>query len=193
MKIKWLSDILIVLGILMILIALCMFYDNYKAEELAETSSEEIVKEIYEIIEDDGIDESNDSQEVEPLSDSTNISEDQYLGILYIPSLDLELPVQNTWSYDKLNISPCLYQSEPMSIAAHNYQAHFGNIDELELGDGVTLLLVNGEIIEYEVVLVDKIYETQVEELEDSQYDLTLFTCNYSNNTERILVRLKQI
>ena len=33
-----------------------------------------------------------------------------YIGVLSIPVLDLELPVMDSWSYPQLKLSPCRYE-----------------------------------------------------------------------------------
>lgn len=179
-KRRW-SNLFIFIGVIFIGIAVWFVYQNSQVEEYAKNASEEVLNNIYEEI---------DDSDIEEMQSEIAIDDNLYMAIIKIPSLGLELPVQSTWSYDKLKISPCLYKSEPMSIAAHNYTSHFGTIKNLEIGDTVTLTYFTGEVEEFEVVLVTKIHETDMEELEDSEYDLSLFTCNYSNNTERILVRL---
>ena len=40
-----------------------------------------------------------------------------YLGLITIPTLELQLPVQNEWSYPNLKISPCRMQGNPESEA----------------------------------------------------------------------------
>ena len=58
-----------------------------------------------------------------------------YIGILTIPSLGIELPVQDEWSYPNLKIAPCRYAGTVadgnLIVAAHNYRSHFGRIGEL--------------------------------------------------------------
>lgn len=42
-----------------------------------------------------------------------------YLGLITIPTLELQLPVQNEWSYPNLKISPCRMQGNPETGRAH--------------------------------------------------------------------------
>jgi sortase A len=37
------------------------------------------------------------------------VKEESYIGVIQIPSLNLELPVNSEWSYPKLKHSPCRY------------------------------------------------------------------------------------
>lgn len=187
-----LSSLFILIGVIFIGIAVFICYQNIQIEESAKSASEEALNKIYEEI-DDSKDNNEDNINIEETQNEIAVDGNSYMAVITFPTLGLELPVQSTWSYDKLKSSPCLYKSEPMSIAAHNYTSHFGTIKNLEIGDTVTLTYMTGEVEAYEVVLVTKVHETEMEALEDDSYDLSLFTCNYSNNTERILVRLKLV
>lgn len=193
---KILSATFIVIGVLLVGTSAYLFFNNNQAEELAETSSQNVLIQFEEEIE-------NYISETETVIPSYYVSSSEqsevliddnlYVAILTIPSLNLELPIQSSWSYEKLSLSPCFYQTEPMSIAGHNYQAHFGNLYKLEVGDTASLTYISGAIQEYQVVSVTIIHESDVDELDNSDYDLSLFTCNYNNNSERVLVRLNKI
>lgn len=100
---------------------------------------------------------------------------------LEIPALSLELPVISEWSYESLEIAPCrysgsLYQND-LVIAGHNYEAHFGRLRTLTLGDEVTVTDLDGNRFRYRVSEVHQLAPEQVEEMTDSEWDLTLFTC----------------
>ncbi len=117
-----------------------------------------------------------------------------YLGVLYIPALGIELPVISDWSYPKLRMAPCRYkgsvQDGNLVIAAHNYGCHFGNIDALNTGDEI--IFTDGDGIEhrYSVVNSELIGGRNVPAMEEGSddWDITLFTCNYSG-TNRVTVR----
>lgn len=119
-----------------------------------------------------------------------------YIGVLIIPDLGLELPVQDTWSYAQLKNTPCVYAGslaeDNTIIAAHNYESHFGNIGELEIGSSVMILAVSGVVLEYEVIEIELVDETEVEYVEDGEWDLILFTCNVLNNSQRVVVRCQR-
>ena len=61
--------------------------------------------------------------------------EREYLGVLTIPALGLELPVQTEWSKANLKVSPCRQCGSTaggdLVIAAHNYKSHFGRLSSL--------------------------------------------------------------
>ena len=52
-----------------------------------------------------------------------------YIAVLYIPVLELELPVMDQWDYTRLTVAPCRYTgsiySNDLVIAGHAYEPHF--------------------------------------------------------------------
>lgn len=115
-----------------------------------------------------------------------------YIGYISIPSEGLDLPVMSSWSYDQLKIAPCRYsgstKTNNLVIAGHNYTRHFGPVRDLAPGDAVYFTDMDGVTIAYEVAEVDVLNPTAIEEMTDSGFDLTLFTCNYSGQA-RVTVR----
>lgn len=115
-----------------------------------------------------------------------------YIGVLDIPVLGLELPVISRWSYPDLKTAPCRYSGsaylDSMILCAHNYPSHFGNLKTLQPGDSVTFTDVDGNEFFYEVVELETLMPTEVEELADGDWDLTLFTCTIGGRT-RVVVR----
>ena len=119
-----------------------------------------------------------------------------YIGVLEIPALELELPVMSTWSYPNLKIAPCRYTGsaylDDMVIAAHNYSQHFGRLKELSGGETVIFTDADGNVFTYEVALVETLMPTDIEEMESGEWDLTLFTCTIGGSS-RVTVRCEQI
>ena len=111
----------------------------------------------------------------------------RYIGYLVIPKLELELPVLSEWSYMLLFTAPCRYTGtllgEDLTIMAHNYNSHFGKLGQMEEGDEVIFVDVNGKVTRYTVVATDVLLPTAVEEVTGGAYDLTLFTCTYGGQT----------
>lgn len=120
----------------------------------------------------------------------------RYIGVLEIPSLGLELPVNTEWSYPYLKKSPCRYYGsaymDNLVIAAHNYTSHFGLLKNLEAGAEVRFTDVDGNVFVYEVVEVEILAPTAIEEMLDDTWDLTLFTCTYGGRT-RVTVRCMRV
>ena len=104
-----------------------------------------------------------------------------YIGILEIPALRLEIPVISDWDYPKLRIAPCRYSGSAykndMVISAHNYAAHFGGLDKLYEGAAVRFTDIDGNVFNYRVELKETLGPRDIEYMTDSGWDLTLFTC----------------
>ena len=117
---------------------------------------------------------------------------DRYIGTLYFPSLQLELPVMSSWSYPDLKKAPCLYSGSIYEnnavIAGHNYASHFGRLTKLDPGDAVYFTDVDGNVFTYGVVSQEVLEPTAVEEMTSGDFDLSLFTCTLSGQS-RFTVR----
>lgn len=118
-----------------------------------------------------------------------------YMGIIAIPSIDIELPILREWSYPNLQISPCRYQGTTgennIIIAAHNYWSHFGKIGNLNTGDEIYIKEVTGNICSYEVDSIEHVRGTDIERMNfgsGEEWDLTLFTCTLDGQS-RVTVR----
>ena len=119
-----------------------------------------------------------------------------YIGTLVLPPLEIELPVADNWDYTRMQISPCRYSgsfySNDLVICAHNYSSHFRDIGSMQVGDEVIFIDVLGNEFHYKVGLVETLESTAVDEMTSSDWDLSLFTCNYSGMA-RITVRCKRV
>lgn len=124
------------------------------------------------------------------------INGNRYIGYLEVPDKDLKLPVMETWSYDKLKISPCRYEGSiylhNMVIAGHNYISHFWPIKSLKEGAEIYFTDMDKNVFLYKVAWTDLISpehaEQMTEKAEGEEWDLTLFTCT-AGNTLRHAVR----
>lgn len=116
----------------------------------------------------------------------------RYIGLLEIPSLDMELPIQSEWSYPNMRVSPCRYQGsaylDNMVICGHNYTTHFRPLFDIENGASVFLTDVDGNRFEYKVSESEILSGNAVEEMVSGNWDLTLFTCT-SGGVYRVAVR----
>jgi sortase A len=120
----------------------------------------------------------------------------EYVGILTIPALDLELPILTEWSRAGAKIAPCRYTGTPylknMVLCAHNYNSHFGRLNTLKIGDLVYFMDMEGNLFTYEVGTFEILQPNQVEPMVSSQWDLTLFTCTLGGQT-RFVVRCQSL
>lgn len=186
----------IVLGSLCITAALCLVFLNVRQSRSAEISSEQILNELAPQI-------PTVSQEVSlslseaVIGDETeypnyllnprmdmpviNIDGYDYIGILSIPALELELPIMGEWSYPALQIAPCRYSgsvyTDSLILCAHNFPSHFGRLNELSGGDSVIFQDADGNIFHYRVSGHETLQPTALEAMEEDNYGLTLFTC----------------
>ena len=103
------------------------------------------------------------------------------IGILEIPSINIKLPVLSTWSYSLLKKAPCRYSGsiylDNMVIAAHNSEAHFKKLSNLQEGDIVTFTDAVGNVFTYTVAGIELLKPNEVDNMTNGQWPLTLFTC----------------
>lgn len=201
------GTIFIVIGLLLMAAALCLtgynLWENHRAEvsvsdttrqlqtymptqpaQMPQTESESVPAEEMEIP--DYILDPNRDMPVQ------NIQGYDYVGMLEIPALDLLLPVMAQLDNTRLQVAPCRYSGSPylenFVIAAHNYPAHFGKLKNLNPGDEITFTDMDRNVFTYEVVALESLMSTAVEEMTAGEYDLSLFTCTVTGNY-RVTVR----
>ena len=118
-----------------------------------------------------------------------------YIGVLTIPALELELPVLSQWDYTNLRIAPCRYEGSvyngSLILCAHNYSSHFGRLKNLREGDAVQFTDMDDNVYTYQVVGLETLNPTDVEGMESGDWDLTLFTCTVGGQS-RVTVRLER-
>lgn len=186
------SKYLIILGILCILLSITLYIRN-KYQEL-DTGKKS--KEILDIIE-TKINVS-DKEEIKSNTEDLvlNISGYDYIGVINIPSLNIKLPIMRETDYDRLAISPCKYYgnitTNDLVLCAHDYINQFGKISNLKEDDIVIITDVLGNNYVYKVVLTEELNPTDITNMIDSPFDLTLYTCSYGA-LKRITVRCNRI
>ncbi len=89
----------------------------------------------------------------------------------------------STPSYEKLKTAPCRHfgavRSKDLVIAAHNFDTHFGKLRQLQSGDLLTFTDMEQTAFLYRVEYVDILEATDVKKVEESGFDLVLYTCTY--------------
>ena len=204
---KGIGITLILLGVVCLLFAAGMVVHHHLDAKVAKTSAESILQEAQEMIKQSVIPtiEKEDYQEIpsEDVSEESpkkipvvRLQEDNCIGILSIPVLELELPVLDRWNYSKLKKAPCRYfgscYGTDFVIAAHNYAAHFGRLSELKPGDLVIFTDATGGVYGYEVILLETLPGTATEAMITSGFDLSLYTCT-PGGANRVTVRCNRI
>lgn len=127
---------------------------------------------------------------------SEEVNGHSYIGILTIPELELELPIQKEWSYPNLRVSPSCYTGsvylDNMVLCGHNYSTHFGRLRELAAGDQILFTDVDGNEFIYEVAETEILQPDAVEQMTAGGWALTLFTCTPGGAT-RVTIRCNRI
>ena len=194
------GNLLMILGAALLAAALFLFLFNRKEAASADKSAEELTAKVMERIQksepeaEDGL-EGTENEQLKSYDTAMTVKEidgHAYIGYLSIPKFKLKLSVMNEWSYGNLKLSPCRYAGSTKSgnlvICAHNYAAHFGHLKDMAEGDEVLFTDMDGKTWIYQVVTVEVLAPTAVEEMTAGDYELTLFTCTYGGAT-RVAVR----
>lgn len=202
------SSFLTALGILLLLAALGLtaynVMDSLRAGAEAGAIMEEIARRMPETI----------SAAPAPRLDETDLTMPvfeidgyNYVGIVEIPSLNISLPVMDTWDDERLKISACLYwgnyKTDDMVICAHNYAQFFAPIRGIGMGEEVRFISAEGTAYRYSVTNRETLGPSMVEEMitntrpssngtEVRDWDLTLFTC-FPGGRTRCAVRCVRI
>lgn len=111
----------------------------------------------------------------------------EYVGYVEIPVLALKLPVMADWDYTRLKVAPCRQfgssRTDDLVIAAHNYENHFGRLKELTKGDTVIFTDMEGIVNAYSVEKIETLEPDEVDAVQNSGYDLVLYTCTKGGKT----------
>lgn len=196
---------MISLGAVLILSALLLFvynqWEDQKAGESAEKMLADVQTAITQQIESSPAqpekEESAEKEETEPEETKISmINGYNYIGVLNLPTLNLELPVLSDCDEALLKVAPCRdfgdLATDDLVIAAHNYRRHFGRLSQLSYGDQVTFTDMDGNVHVYQVAEISMIAPTDVSLVADSAYELVLYTCDYTNQN-RIMVGCRKI
>ena len=110
-----------------------------------------------------------------------------YVGYVEIPMLELKLPVMADWDYTRLKVAPCRQfgssRTDDLVIAAHNYESHFGHLKDLSVGSTVTFTDMAGIVNPYCVEKIETLNPDDVDAVQNSGYDLVLYTCTRGGRT----------
>lgn len=186
------AKVLIVAGLLLICAALGLAAFNLWSESNAGKASDEVLSQMEGML--PARSDAVPDYVLDPNMAMPTFSIDgaDYIGIVQIPSLGLQLPVAADWSYPQLRTSPCRYSGsaylDDLVICGHNYSSHFGSLKYLDAGEEVIFTDADGNVFIYEVCLVETMQPTAVTEMTSGQWDLTLFTCTIGGQS-RVTVR----
>ena len=201
---------MILLGLLLIAVALFLTAYNLYDEQRAEQSALQVIDRLEDYLPSEVPTEASTEPIVEqaPMpSDAPDyvlcpdmempvetINGIDYIGVLQIPSLELELPIASEWNYPNLKTAPCRYSGSAylnnLILCGHNYASHFGKLKSLSEGDVATFTDMAGNVFIYKMVERETLNPSDIEEMEDGDWDLTLFTCTVGGKT-RVTIRFK--
>lgn len=187
---------LIGIGVFLILAAFILVLYNFYREYNAKKKVEKYLPKLEKIIKDHS--GGNNNADNEKSSKTMNIDGMNFLGILSVPSKNLELPILADYSYELLDTAPCRYSgsydSDDLVIGGHNYRSHFSKLKSIKNGEEIFFTSFNGTVYKYSVLRVEILEPAQIEDLINKQitddWDLTLFTCT-SSGAARCVIRCK--
>ncbi len=171
------SKILMIAGAVLIIVSAALGAYNRIMEKRGNEGAETIRTELEQIME-----EHTDSIK----GGSIRIGDDDYIGILEIPKINVKLPISRDWSYELMKESLCRYrgnlESKNMIICGHNMSGFFGELSEVYDGDEVYYTDVTGKVTRLVVVDTEYIDGYDVGSMLENNHnwDMTLFTCNYT-------------
>lgn len=180
---------LIVIGCVMLLSSATLVVSNESVAYRAAEESEEMLRGIEKAMLDDMPGTADASEGLMPVREvnGTNI-----IGVISVPSVGIEVPVAESWSYENLRKSACRYSGTAedggLIILAHNYKRHFGNLKNAKKGDEVQFLDINGNLCTYTITGIEILGKYDLERLTEADCDMTLFTCTYGGRN-RVTVR----
>lgn len=186
------GNILLIAGTALILVSICMLGFNLYVESKANKVIDNKASKLKNKIKENKVENNTEDASL----NSVVIDGDAYIGLVYIDSMDLCVPVLKDYSYDNLNTAPCLYsgsiEKNDLVIAGHSYKKHFKKLNEIKKDTEIRFVDINNHEYKYKVFDVEILSPDNNEYLvgkeENSNWDLTLFTCTKSG-ASRCVVR----
>ena len=176
--------IFIVLGAALIVSALLLLFYNRNDDARAGQEAETLLAGVEAVLE--SAPETPPPQEdaAAPELPVAEVNGYECAGIIELPTLEIKLPVLAEWDDSRLKTAPCRQFGAPETddfvIAGHNYTNHFGKLSNLTAGDPVLFTEMDGTVNAYAVAEVRTLLPTEVEAVQNSGYDLVLYTCTLS-------------
>ena len=186
------------LGLLLIAAALFLSAYNEMESHEARNSAQQVIAQMCQTLPTETAAETEAPAIPEYLLDADRempvqtINGRDYIGVLTIPSLELELPVLSQWDYPALKVAPCRYSGslyqDNLIICAHNYASHFGKLKNLRVGDTAIFTDMDENVVSFQLAAQETIQPEDLEAMEAGGWDLTLFTCTVGGQS-RVTVR----
>ena len=180
MNIRRIGTIFVIFGLVLICSALSLLFYNSYQEQKAYQETENVLSALES-------ETQNSTQDYSSDEITVDVNGYDYIGFVEIPKIEIKLPVLSEWDYARLKIAPCRQfgsiSTDDIVIAAHNYKKHFGNLSSLSIGDEIILTDTSKNTYAYSVARIEVLNPTDVEKVQNSGYDLVLYTCTYGGKT----------
>lgn len=176
--------------IICIIIALYLLSSYFS--KLSQTRKTNILKDKYNV---STLYSNNSNYSTIKLSNDISI-----IGLIEIPSINISYPILENSSEELLKISVCRFfgplpnRNGNLCIAGHNYKNSmmFSKLYKLNINDSIFITDLNNVRLEYIIYEKFKVKENNLDCTKDtSDTQITLITCNDTNNKERIVVKAK--
>ena len=194
-------------------------YDRNKSEEVSKEILQEIsfreptklVDEEVVVVRLNAIPEEEDvaTTEVVQIEQQANVEEEQKLtasdgtsyytiGVINIPSINVNYPILSTYTDELLKIAPCKFHGPNpnevgnLCIAGHNYRnsKFFSKVPNLQLGDTIEITDLSGRMLTYTVYdkfIVNPDELACTSQLTNGKKEITLITCTNDNKQRHII------
>lgn len=206
----------ILAGLLLLIAALALILGNLWEDKQAGRAADEAIKQLKPIVTQtiqsetspdsdvpgnsslDEIQKPIQAYEIDPTipMPTETVENRDYIGILEIPAVDIELPILSKWSYPNLKVSPCRFTgsvyTNDMILCGHDYSTHFRPLRNMQSGEKVTFTDIDGNSFVYTVDYIETINGKDMEGLTAGEWDLSLFTCT-TDGAARVVVRCVEI
>ena len=194
-------------------------YDRNKSEEVSKEILQEIsLKKKKKVIDEEVIvvrlnaipEEKNaTSTQVVQIEQQINVPEEQKLtasdgtvyytiGVINIPSINVNYPILSTYTDELLKIAPCKFHGPNpnevgnLCIAGHNYKnsKFFSKVPTLELGDKIEITDLSGRMLTYTIYDKFIVNPDELEctsQLTNGKKEITFITCTNDNKQRHII------
>ena len=169
-----------------------------KEEKKIEIEEEKDIEEIntQEVESEEEQKEEAPAQSTEKVKSYTSSNGKTYdsIGILNIPSLNIEYPILSTTNEKNLKVSLTKYwggnpnEVGNLCVSGHNYKnsKFFGKLQNIKNGDIIQIKDLNGQTLDYKVYdtkIVDPSDTSCTSQLTNGNIEITLITCYYENGS----------
>ena len=120
------------------------------------------------------------------------------IGVINIPSINVNYPILSTYTDELLKIAPCRFHGPNpnevgnLCIAGHNYKnsKFFSKVPNLQLGDKIEITDLSGRMLTYTVYdkfIVNPDELECISQLTNGNKEITLITCTNDNKQRHII------